>query len=258
MISPHHATFCLLSFEGPDGYAQAGGLGVRITHLAQTLARRGFDSHLLFVGNPDAPGRETRCGSRLTLHRWCQWISAYHRAGVYDGEEGKLRDFTASVPPFILEEIVRPAIAEGRLPVVLAEEWHTAEAASRLRDLLRWPESERLADPAADAERLRAEAAVIRRDLVRAAEARETDTLIIEQLLASFGADLERLVSAIGEILALRQRQPHLSAEELDTVQQAKLVQLLAGLRQKYAAVDMTRIEAGWDPFLDPNSPLCR
>jgi hypothetical protein len=50
-------TFCLLSFEGPDQYAQAGGLGVRITHLAETLARQGFETHLFFVGDP-APVRK--------------------------------------------------------------------------------------------------------------------------------------------------------------------------------------------------------
>ncbi len=128
--------FCLLSFEGPDRYAQAGGLGVRVTHLAETLARRGFATHLLFVGDPDAPGREARRGGRLILHRWCQWISAYHRAGVYDGEEGKLRDFTDAVPAFLLEQIVRPALAAGAIPVILAEEWHTADALIRLSDQL--------------------------------------------------------------------------------------------------------------------------
>lgn len=132
--SPDAAAFCLLAFEGPDRYAQAGGLGVRVTHLAHTLAGRGFDTHLLFVGDPAAPGRETH--GRLTLHRWCQWISAHHPAGVYDGEEGKLLDFVESAPPFLVEEFVRPALAEGRLPVILAEEWHTAEAVVRLRDRL--------------------------------------------------------------------------------------------------------------------------
>ncbi len=127
-FSPHAITFCLLSFEGPDRYALAGGLGVRITHLAETLAGRGFDTHLIFIGDPHAPGRESRCGGRLTLHRWGQWISAHHPLGVYDGEEGKLDDFNRSAPPFIIEEIIRPALAAGRLPVILAEEWQTAQA----------------------------------------------------------------------------------------------------------------------------------
>ena len=56
MIRPHDAVFCLLSFEGPDRYSQAGGLGVRISHLAEKFARLKFDTHLLFVGDPVAPG----------------------------------------------------------------------------------------------------------------------------------------------------------------------------------------------------------
>jgi glycosyltransferase involved in cell wall biosynthesis len=135
-LSPHAITFCLLSFEGPDRYSLAGGLGVRITHLAETLAQRGFESHLIFVGDPNEPGRETQKDGRLTLHRWGQWISAHHPAGVYDGEEGKLVDFNESVPPFIVEEIIQPALANGRLPVILAEEWHTAAALIHLYDQL--------------------------------------------------------------------------------------------------------------------------
>lgn len=137
MRTPETTTCCLLSFEGPDRYALAGGLGVRVTHLAETLARRGFDTHLFFVGDPQAPGREVRAEGRLTLHRWCQWISAYHPAGVYAGEEGKLGDFNASLPSFLLEHVLRPALAQGRLPVILAEEWHTAEAVVRLHQQLR-------------------------------------------------------------------------------------------------------------------------
>lgn len=136
MLSPETLTFCLLSFEGPDRYAQAGGLGVRVTHLAETLARRGIPTHLIFVGDPRAPGHETRWGGRLNLHRWCQWISAYHPVGVYDGEEAKRADFTRSVPSFVIEEFVRPALAAGRVPVVLAEEWHTAETVIALSDAL--------------------------------------------------------------------------------------------------------------------------
>lgn len=135
-VVPEQVLFAVLSFEGPDRYSQAGGLGVRVTHLAETLARRGFLTHQFFVGDPTAPGLETRLDGRLTLHRWCQWISMHHPAGVYDGEEGKLRDFSTSLPPFLIEHIIRPALAAGRLPVILAEEWHTAEALIRLSDYL--------------------------------------------------------------------------------------------------------------------------
>ena len=66
--------FVHLSFEGPDRYSSAGGLGVRVTHLARALARRGHRVDLYFVGDPDQPGVETVDG--VTLHRWCQAISA--------------------------------------------------------------------------------------------------------------------------------------------------------------------------------------
>ena len=135
-IHPNNTVFVILSFEGPDRYAQAGGLGVRVTQLSRTLAEHGFETHLFFVGDPDLPGMQQQVGGRLLLHRWCQWISLYHPLGVYDGEEGKRRDFTASAPPFIVEEIVRPAVAQDRRLVVLAEEWHTAEALCWLSDLL--------------------------------------------------------------------------------------------------------------------------
>jgi alpha-amylase len=129
-------TFCFLSFEGPDLYAQAGGLSVRITQLATHLARRGHEGHLFFVGDPDAPAREQRADGRLTLHRWCQWISEHHPGGVYDGEDRKLHDFAASIPPFVVENIVRPAVANDRIPVIMAEEWHTADTLIRLHDQL--------------------------------------------------------------------------------------------------------------------------
>lgn len=135
-IHPDNTVFVILSFEGPDRYAQAGGLGVRVTQLSHTLAGHGFQTHLLFVGDPNLPGLEQQLGGRLSLHRWCQWISPHHPLGVYDGEEGKREDLTTSAPPFIVEEIARPAIAQERLLVVLAEEWHTAEALCRLSDLL--------------------------------------------------------------------------------------------------------------------------
>ena len=79
----------ILSFKGPDHYARVSGLDTRMTGLAQALAKAGYETHLWFVGDPYLPGHETQ--EQLHLHRWCQWISRYHPAGVYDGEEGKLR-----------------------------------------------------------------------------------------------------------------------------------------------------------------------
>lgn len=136
-INGSNTEFVILCFEGPDGYSNAGGLGVRISHLSAALAEMGFRTHLFFIGDPRLPGEERRCGGKLILHRWCQWISSYHPNGVYDGEEGKVYDFNESIPRFVISNIVRPAIEDGKLVVVLAEEWQTAEALCRLHDMLR-------------------------------------------------------------------------------------------------------------------------
>ena len=217
-IHPDHDEFVILSFEGPDRYALAGGLGVRVTNLAKTLAQQGFTVHLFFIGDPHLPGYEVieyppawpglnnlpglhapspaggqvhrwpkkHTGSlrnklraagatgsdnggsvarsedevamihpppestpgngnghgspprsdpgRVHYYRWCQWISQHHPNGVYDGEETKLADFNDSLPPFLVEQIARPAVARGRSVIVLAEEWHTAQALINLSD----------------------------------------------------------------------------------------------------------------------------
>lgn len=123
----------LLAFEGPDAYARAGGIATRVTGLAKALAEAGLETHLWFVGDPDLPGHETRDG--LHLHRWCQWISRHHPHGVYDGEELKSADLTASLPEFVLREHLGPVLARGGRAVILAEEWHTAEAVVRIDNL---------------------------------------------------------------------------------------------------------------------------
>lgn len=133
-VDPRRTVFVLLSFEGPDVYSQAGGLGVREKGLSQALARAGFDTYLYFCGDPDLPGEEDVEDGRLHLRRWCQWISAQHRAGVYDGEEGKLRDWNTSLPPALIERLIAPAAADGRSVVVLGEEWHTAWSIKLLAD----------------------------------------------------------------------------------------------------------------------------
>lgn len=127
--------FHILSFEGPDEYARAGGIASRITGLSEVLAAAGFETHLWFVGDPHLPGHETR--GQLQLHRWCQWISLYYPAGVYDGEEGKRADYAASLPPFLLYEVLLPHLQRGGRAVVLAEEWHTVNAVLHLDWLLR-------------------------------------------------------------------------------------------------------------------------
>ncbi len=135
-LRPQDAVFAVLCFEGPDRYSLAGGLGSRVSGLTEALARAGAETHLYFVGDPEAPGEEVRADGRLVLHRWSQWISRYYPQGVYQGEEAKLYDYTESVPGHLLEHVARPAAAQGRRLFVLGEDWHTAEAICRCSDAL--------------------------------------------------------------------------------------------------------------------------
>jgi glycosyltransferase involved in cell wall biosynthesis len=136
-FNPGNLEFIVVSFEGPDQpYSMAGGLGVRVTELTQALAEAGFQTHLIFVGDPNLPGHEVQHDGRLHLHRWSQWISRNHPNGVYDGENLKVRDLNDSVPRFVAGSIVAPAARNGRTVAILAEEWHTAETTWRISDLL--------------------------------------------------------------------------------------------------------------------------
>lgn len=135
-INADNTEFVILCFEGPDCYSMAGGLGVRITNLAQTLAGMGFKTHFFFVGDAHLPGEEAVCKGQLVLHRWCQWISDYYPNGVYEGENEKLHDFNESIPGYVRERIVTPALESGKLIVILGEEWHTAEVMCRIHDSL--------------------------------------------------------------------------------------------------------------------------
>jgi glycosyltransferase involved in cell wall biosynthesis len=126
--------FHVLSFEGVDPYSRAGGLATRVEGLTGTLAALGFETHLWFVGDPDLAGLERR--GNLHLHRWVQWISRYHPGGVYDGEDGKQADFTRSLPPYLVNELLAPRLRLGDRAVILAEEWQTADAVLYLHWLL--------------------------------------------------------------------------------------------------------------------------
>jgi glycosyltransferase involved in cell wall biosynthesis len=137
-ISPENTLFVLLSFEGPDVYSTAGGLGTRVSELSEALASQGYTTHLIFIGDPYKPSIEERVDGRLILKRWSQWVSRYYPNGVYDGEEQKLYDYNESVPQHIYEEIARPAVEEGKLVVIMGEDWHTAEVMCRISDLLHW------------------------------------------------------------------------------------------------------------------------
>jgi glycosyltransferase involved in cell wall biosynthesis len=118
----------LVAFEGPDRYSFVGGLATRMIDLADALVDRGYYVHHLFVGDPKLPAREERADGRLVLDRWSQWISAYHPRDVYDGEDGKWRDFSRTAPAHLANIVVASA-SEGRRSVLLFEDWQTANAA---------------------------------------------------------------------------------------------------------------------------------
>jgi glycosyltransferase involved in cell wall biosynthesis len=132
-LTPANAICVIVSFEGTDPYSQAGGLGVRVSGLANALAEVGYETHLFFIGDPSLPAEE-RVGERLVLHRWAQWLSAGCPRGVYDGEWAKMQEMTGALPPYLLERVIRPAVDRGKIPIVLFEEWQTAECACRVSD----------------------------------------------------------------------------------------------------------------------------
>jgi len=134
MFTPETLEVVMVSFEGPDQYSQAGGLGVRARELCRAFAALGFRTTLVFVGDPDKPGIEMDRGVQLV--RWCQQISDRYRAGVYEGELAKIRDLTATLPAQLIDTIIRPAARAGRAVAVLCEEWHTAWFCRALSDRL--------------------------------------------------------------------------------------------------------------------------
>jgi len=127
--------FHILSFEGPDAYSRAGGLGTRIEGLTESLADSGRNVHLWFVGNPKAPADETR--GNIQLHRWCQGISRFQPGGVYAGELEKEADYASALPPHLFNDFLRDELESGGRAVILAEEWQTVRAVLHLDRLLR-------------------------------------------------------------------------------------------------------------------------
>ena len=61
-ITPENTVFVVASFEGRDSYSMAGGLGVRVANLSETLADMGFPVHFFFIGDPKLPGEEVAQG----------------------------------------------------------------------------------------------------------------------------------------------------------------------------------------------------
>ncbi|MBV9333330.1 MAG: glycosyltransferase family 4 protein [Candidatus Eremiobacteraeota bacterium] len=113
-----------------------GGLGTRVTEMSAALADMGLATTVIFIGDPALPPSET-LRENLELRRWCQWISAYHPANVYDGEHAKMADYAASVPSFVTETIVTQAAMHHERVLVIAEDWQTAPALIALDAALR-------------------------------------------------------------------------------------------------------------------------
>ena len=131
---PRHVA--ILSFEGPDRYASIGGLGTRVTQLARALGAAGHEVQLFFAGDPHADPVEPS-DPGVTLRRWSQWLSTQFPRNCYDGEAAKVHDWETSLPPWIVDELVAPAQAEGERVLVICEEWQTANVAIALDRLAR-------------------------------------------------------------------------------------------------------------------------
>jgi hypothetical protein len=123
-MHPGDSLFCLVSFEGPDDYARAGGLAEHISALVGGLAARGYETHLVYFGDPRLPGVQ-RVTEHVTLHRWAQWLSAGCPGGVYQAEDARREDLAASLPGYLLANMVRPMVRARFTPVIVAAEWQT-------------------------------------------------------------------------------------------------------------------------------------
>jgi glycosyltransferase involved in cell wall biosynthesis len=134
VLTPQTLDVVMVSMEGPDQYAQAGGLGVRAREFCRATAALGFPTTLVFVGDPALPAEESADGVRLL--RWAQEVSRRHPAGVYQGEQEKLALLNASLPMHLVDAVVAPAARAGRVTALFFEEWQTAQACMLTSDLL--------------------------------------------------------------------------------------------------------------------------
>lgn len=131
---PQHVA--ILAFEGPDRYASIGGLGTRVSALSRALGEAGHDVELFFIGDPAMKPVEA-WAPRVTLRRWCGWISAQYPRNAYDGEARKIADLEASLPAYLVDSVVAPAVARGERVLIMAEEWQMANVAIALDERLR-------------------------------------------------------------------------------------------------------------------------
>jgi glycosyltransferase involved in cell wall biosynthesis len=134
VFDPDSLEVVMVSFEGPDRYSLAGGLGVRARELTRAFAAAGYATTLVFVGDPALPPEEASEGVRLI--RWCQEVSVHYPEGVYQGEWAKLYTLNRTLPDALIERVIAPAVGRDRAVAVLCEEWHTASFCRQLSDRL--------------------------------------------------------------------------------------------------------------------------
>jgi glycosyltransferase involved in cell wall biosynthesis len=65
-------------------------------------------------------------------------VSQHHLDGVYDGEAGKVADYNASLPTYLMGQVLRPHLEAGGRAVVIAEEWQTVDSVLQLHWLMRY------------------------------------------------------------------------------------------------------------------------
>ncbi len=135
VFTPDTLEIAMVSFEGPDQYSQAGGLGVRAKEICRAFAAVGFRTTLYFVGDPGKPREEDVDGLRLV--RICQSVSRQYPAGVYDGEHDKIEAMWSELPPLLVQISVQPSVAAGRVLAIMCEEWQTADFVETLDRNLR-------------------------------------------------------------------------------------------------------------------------
>jgi glycosyltransferase involved in cell wall biosynthesis len=134
VFTPENLDAVVVSFEGPDPYSMAGGLGVRATEMCRALVAKGFKTHLVFIGDPGLPREQDDEG--VNLVRCLGDLAARTPGGVYDGEAEKVAAFTSEMPSHVLSNIVEPALAGGRRLVIICEDWQTADFCIALHLLL--------------------------------------------------------------------------------------------------------------------------
>jgi hypothetical protein len=130
-VNPGNNLVCVVSFEGPDDYARVGGLAERVARVAGELADAGYETHLVYFGDPQQPSVQ-RIDGHLTLHRWAQQLSARHPGGVYTGEDERRADLAGSLPGYLMANMIRPLVRARFTPVILATEWQTLDFLSAL------------------------------------------------------------------------------------------------------------------------------